>query len=191
MSATTTTPLPTQDLAAQIRDAAVASLLAYGTLAGANVERERFDPVESGDMPRLIIFADDTATVASAAGTAPAFDVTMTLMVDALTERAARDDAVADIDALVAQVKDCLLGDASWVALSQSVTGVAVTRLFKPQDQMIVGAARIRMTMTWRELYPPRVVQPLATIDITLGSPPAPPAPPPPPTTIVNPTVAL
>ncbi len=155
------------------------------------MERERVDPVQAGDMPRLILYADDDATGASSAGTAPALDVTLTLIVQALTERATRDDAVADIDALVAQVKDCLLSDPGWVKLSQAIPSVRVQRSFKPQGEMIIGDARIQLTCTWREIYPPRVTQPLDLITVTIVPQPAPPPAPPAPTTIVQTTVAL
>ena len=163
-------PAVSQDQTAIIRQAAIASLTAYGVVAAGQIvpiESERVDPVEDGDMPRLVIFADDSGTTASAAGSAPSFDVTATFIVQALAQRAERTDAVADIDALVAQIKDCLFGDPAWVALSQNITSVRVSRSFKFEGRRVLGDARVMIECTWREVYPPRVAQTLATITLT------------------------
>jgi hypothetical protein len=162
------------DHTAAIREAAVVSLLAYGvtTTDGAvPVESERVDPVEDGDMPRIVVFADENATTASAAGTAPAFDVTATLVIQVLAQRAARADAVADLDAMIAQVKDCLFGDPAWVKLSQNIGSVRVSRSLRFEGRRVLGDARIQIECAWREIYPPRVAMPLSNITLTTAPP--------------------
>jgi hypothetical protein len=165
---------PTQDQTAIIRQGAVTSLTTYGVVADGvtvPVESERVDPVEDGDLPRIVIFADDNGTTASSAGTAPAFDVTATFIVQALAQRAIRDDAVADIDTMVAQIKDCLLGDPVWVALSANIASVKVTRSFKFEGRRVLGDARVMIECTWKEIYPPRVTTPLVTVTQTTNPP--------------------
>ena len=167
-------PVVTQDLTAQIRDAAVVSLTTYGIAAAGAfcpVEAERVDPVEDGNMPRVIVFADDNGTTASAAGTAPAFDVTASFIVQCLAQRAARADCVADIDALVAQVKDCLFGDPAWVAMSQNISSMRVSRSFRFEGHRVLGDARVMIECTWREIYQPRVVTRLITVTETTTPP--------------------
>jgi hypothetical protein len=151
--------LPAQDQTAKLREGAVASLLAYGVWAAGKavpVESERVDPVQSLDMPRIIVFADDSGESASKGGTAPAFDVTATLVVQMLAERALRADAVADLDAMIAQVKDCLFSDPAWLALSANVASVRTTRSLKYRDAVVLGDARMQIDCTWKEIYLPR-----------------------------------
>lgn len=166
---------PVGDMLTSLRDAAVASLLAYGTLAFDAVEAERIDTVPSGSMPRVLVFADEEGQAKSRGGTAPAFDMTGTLIVQCLVERAQRADAVADLDALIAQVKDCLFGDPAWTKLSGPIGSVATQRSFKMQGERIVGDGRVRITLSWIDKYPPRITTPLNTIDITIGPPLSPP----------------
>lgn len=165
-----------QDQATEIREAAVASLLAYQTIAGDRVESERVDPVESGDTPRLIVMADDAAEGISRGGAAPAFRTTLTLMIHAQVEHAQRGDAVAALDTLIAQVKDALLGDPDWVRLSENIPSLRVTRSFKGDNARIIGDGRIVITCTWIEIYPPRITTPLSTVTLTTikpaGTPP-------------------
>lgn len=171
--------LPTQDLAAQIREAAATALRDYGVALGGAavpVESERVDPLEDGALPRIVIYADDNGSAASRGGTAPSFDVTLQLVVQALVGRALRADAVADIDALVAQIKDGLFGDAGWVKLSAGLPSYRVTRSFKADGSRVVGDARMLVEATWRETYAPRVTQHLRKIVLTTEFPAGTPA---------------
>jgi hypothetical protein len=175
--------LPLQDQTAILREGTVASLIAYGVTANNGlvpVESERVDPVEDDgtpapatppNMPRIIVYADENAGSASKAGTAPAFDVTATLVIQALAQRAALADAVADLDAMIAQVKDCLFGDPIWVGLTQNVASVRVTRSLKGKGRRVLGDGRVMIECTWREIYAPRVVQTLSTITLTTNPP--------------------
>ena len=156
-----------QDYATQIREAAVASLIAYGTLAGSSVESERVDKVAPGDMPRLLVFGDDEASGQSEAGGPPVFEVTLTLVVQALVERAQKPDAVADLDTMIAQIKDALLSDPVWVKMSARIGSVRVTRAFRGEDQQIIGDARVQITCLCRETYPPRIPDTLGKIVFT------------------------
>jgi hypothetical protein len=165
---------PTQDQTAILREAAVTALLAYGVVLDAvavPVESERVDPVEDGDMPRIVIYGDDNGITASPAGTAPAFDVTCTLVVQALAQRAQRADAVTDIDALVAQIKDGLLGDPQWLQIPATIRSLRTQRTFKHEGRRVLGEARLQIECAWREIYPPRITQPLATVTLTTTPP--------------------
>jgi hypothetical protein len=166
--------LPTQDQAAILREATVASLVGYGvTAAGVAVpvESERVDPVEDGAMPRIIVYADDSATSDSGPNTAPAFAVTCTLVLQMLAQRAQRADAVADLDAMIAQTKDALFSDPTWAALSAGISTVRVSRSLKFEGHRVLGDARMQIECTWREVYPPRVRQVLSTVTLTTTPP--------------------
>jgi len=154
----------TDDLAVVIRDEAVRILIERHTLAGHHVEAERVDPIESGDMPRIAVFGDTKGQTDSAGGTAPAFGVTLTLAIDCFVEQAQQADAVREIDLLVWQVKEALLGDGCWVKLSENIRSLDVTKKFRGDATLIIGEARVLMTCTWRETYRPRIHTPLATI---------------------------
>jgi hypothetical protein len=158
-----------------VREGAVTSLAAYGVTADGGtvpVESERMDVVQNGDMPRILVFGDDSGQLVSKAGTAPAFDITGTLVIQCFAQRAVRTDVLADIDAMIAQVKDCLFCDAVWLALSSNVMQVRVTKIFKYQGERFVGDARVQIDLAWREVYPPRVTQALTKITLT-STPPA------------------
>lgn len=172
-------PVPSPDLTTLIRDRAVLSLAGYPlTLDGrpVPVEAERIDVVETGATPRVIVYADENATSKSRGGTAPAFDVTMQMVVQCLVSRATRADAVADIDALIAQVKDGLLRDPNWVKLMANVHSFRVQRSFKPEGDLIIGDGRLLIEGGWTEIYRPRVSQPLSTITLTTTPPAGTPA---------------
>jgi hypothetical protein len=161
------------DYAVRIRDAAVTVLLAQNTLAGANVEAERIDPVESGDTPRIIVVADETAESDDPAGALPVFRVTLHLSVECFVERARKQDAVKDLDCLVSQVKEALFGDPGWVSLPQNIASYSTARKFEGRDRQIVGQARLLITCTWRASYPPRVTTPLDTVTFSPQKPTA------------------
>lgn len=173
MSSTAAPPWrPSQDLAARVRDAAVASLTAYGILDAGRIEAERIDNVATGDMPRIVVFADETADSKSPAGTAPAFDVTIHLIVQALVERATKQDAIAQLDALIAQVKDGLLEDPEWVALTDAIHSVRTQRSYKHETERIIGDGRVQIDCVAKNiLYRPRVTQPLKKITVTVAVP--------------------
>jgi hypothetical protein len=155
------------DLAVEIRDRAVQVLIEQNTLAGDRVEAERVDPVESGDTPRIIVFADETANTDSQAGTAPAFGVTLNLAIDCLVEHAQRVDVMRALDLLVYQVKEALFGDAAWVKLSQNLGSYRTARKFEGRNNLILGTARILIACTWRATYRPRIDRPLKTITLS------------------------
>ncbi|MDE1905029.1 MAG: hypothetical protein KGH75_01080 [Rhodospirillales bacterium] len=153
-----------------IREAAVAAIIGYGTIAGSDVESERVDGVASGDMPRVIVFADETAISASKGGW-PSFEVTLTLSMHCLVERAAKADAVRDLDTLAAQVRDALLADPVWPTLPAEIGNIRTARSFKPEGERIVGEARVTVECSWTESYVPRVVTPLDTVTVTTNPP--------------------
>ena len=131
--------------------------MAQNTLAGENVELDRVDGVEPGDMPRLIVFSEEEGAGVSSAGGPPAFDMTLTLVVQALVERAARDDVVRDLDTLILQTQLALLEDPVWNRLAGEVATMRVSRTFRGDADMIVGDGRIEFTLTWRENYETRL----------------------------------
>ena len=165
---------PTEDHTTRVRRAAVASLRAYGlVLDGAQVpvEDERIDAIQSSVGQLISVFADESGATASRAGTAPAFDVTCQIIVQALVRRAGRADVVAGVDALIAQVKDCLFRDSEWLRLVQNISSTRVVRAFKPEAEQAVGDGRLLVECTWREIYPPRVVQQLGGVNFTTTPP--------------------
>ncbi len=78
--------VPAKDQTATLRDATVATLLAYGVTVDGGavpVEAERIDPVEIQDVPRIVVYTDDSASTDSRGGTAPDFAVTAQIIVQA------------------------------------------------------------------------------------------------------------
>ncbi len=165
---------PTQDQTAILRDATVASLLAYGVALGGvavPVEAERIDPVALADVPRIVVYTDDSAASDSRAGTAPAFTVTAQIIVQAVCASATQAAVLADLDALIAQIKDCLLGDPVWVQNFAVCTSMRTQRSVRGEGTQSLGDGRILFECTWREIYPPRITQPLATVTLTTEPP--------------------
>ena len=154
-----------------LREATVAVLLAAGTTAGAAIESERIDAVAEGDMPRVLVFADADAEGVGGGGTAPAFDVTLNLVVQCLVEAARHPDAVAALDLLMMQVQDALLSDPTWLSLGAAVKNVKTTRSLKPEGDRVVGDGRLQIALTWTEIYRPRVTQPLSLITVATTPP--------------------
>ena len=161
------------DQLAQIRDTAVAILLAANTDAADRVERERIDATQPGDTPRLIIYADDDAQSEAPAGTAPRFHVTGTLIIQMLVEAARKDDAVSRLDNLVQQVKLGLFCQPSFTTLCDQIASYKVSRSFKDSSSLIVGDARMQITLTWRETYEPDLTTELTAINLTVAGTPA------------------
>jgi hypothetical protein len=77
-------------LAIDIPQVTVRVLKAQRTLAGDAVEADRIDGVASGDMPRLLVFWREEGEDVSGGSGPPAFAMELTLVVQALVERAAR-----------------------------------------------------------------------------------------------------
>jgi hypothetical protein len=71
---------------------------AQRTLAGDAVEADRIDGVDSGDMPRLLVFWREEGELVSGGSGPPAFAMELTLVVQALVEQAAHAGAVRDLD---------------------------------------------------------------------------------------------
>ncbi len=158
-----------------LRDATVASLLAYGVVLGGvavPVEAERVDPLAIADVPRIVVYTDDSAATESRAGTAPAFAVTAQIVVQAVCAHAKQPDVLADLDALIAQIKDALLGDPVWVQNFAVCTSMRTQRAVRGESNQSLGDGRVLFECSWREIYPPRITQPLATVTLTT-SPPA------------------
>ncbi len=147
-----------------LREATVFTLLAASTIAGAAIESERVDAVAAGDMPRVLVFADEDAEGTGNGGTAPSFTVTLNMVVQCLVEGARRADAVAALDLLMMQVKDALLSDPTWLSLSAAVKSVKTTRSLKPDGDRVVGDGRLQIALEWTEIYRPRVTQPLSLV---------------------------
>jgi hypothetical protein len=175
------TERPRDDEVSRLRERTVAVLLDYGTIAEHRVEAERIDPVPTTtgqappSMPAIIVFADETGDCASGAGTAPAFDVTCHLILQCLTQRAKREDAVADLDALIAQAKDALFADARWVRGITKIASYQTQRSFKRESEQVLGDGRVRIeVLIAKEIHRPRVETALDTIAITVGVPATP-----------------
>lgn len=150
-----------------LREATMGALRAFGTIAGDKVESERVDGVQMGDTPRIVVFADEDAESAGSGGSAPAFDCTANVLVQCLVERPRKLDALADLDLLMLQVRDCLLGDPVWPTLAGEIKSVRATRVFKADRDLILADGRIQMTLTWTEQYTPRVTMALNTVTLT------------------------
>ena len=105
-------------LAIDIPQVTVRVLKAQRTLAGDAVEADRIDGVASGDMPRLLVFWREEGEDVSGGSGPPAFAMELTLVVQALVERAARDDAVRDLDTMILQTQLALLEDPEWNRLA-------------------------------------------------------------------------
>jgi hypothetical protein len=153
-----------------IRNQAVATILGQATLAGVNVESDRYDSVASGDMPRVIVFGHETLQGTSKAGTAPRFKASLNMEIQCLVERAQMADAVDDLDTLTGQVIEALFCDPIWVAMSEFIETAALQRQFKTEDRMVIGDGRITLTCNWNETYPPRLPTPLSEVFLTVVS---------------------
>ena len=141
-------------LAIDIPQVTVRVLKAQRTLAGDAVEADRIDGVASGDMPRLLVFWREEGEDVSGGSGPPAFAMELTLVVQALVERAARDDAVRDLDTMILQTQLALLEDPEWNRLA-AIGSMRVSREFKGDEQLILGDGRIEFVMRWRETTRP------------------------------------
>ena len=115
-------------LAIDIPAMTVRVLKAQKTLAGEAVEADRIDGVGSGDMPRLLVFSHEEGQGISPAGGPPAFAMELTLVVQALVERASKEDVVRDLDTPLLQTQLALLEDPEWNRLVSEVASMRVSR---------------------------------------------------------------
>ena len=154
------------DRAAMLRDASVASLIRYDTLAGPYVEAWRTEGIPDGDMPRIVVTTEEDYDGVETAP--PGFDVTLSLIVSAYVEQANRQLVTGMLDTLVAQIREALFADPDWVRLITRVTGVRVRRKYDNRGERLVGEAHTLITATWKERYPPRVPDFLKEIHTTV-----------------------
>lgn len=175
-----TTAITDPDQAARIRNVAVDVLRAQIPFSepAKQIEAERIDAVETGSMPRIVVYGDETATSRTAAGGPLGFEVTLNLGVEIFVERAQAADAVAALDLLIAQVKDALFSDPVWTQMFRHVPSFHTTRKYT-SDEMIVANARLLITCVWFENYPARPGTPLTTIAMRDGAQPVPQGAPP------------
>ena len=159
-------------LAIDIPQVTVRVLKAQRTLAGDAVEADRIDGVASGDMPRLLVFWREEGEDVSGGSGPPAFAMELTLVVQALVERAARDDAVRDLDTMILQTQLALLEDPEWNRLA-AIGSMRVSREFKGDEQLILGDGRIEFVMRWRESYQTRLGPVISGVNLQVdaGSP--------------------
>lgn len=153
-----------------IRETTVAVLIAQKTLAGLAVESDRIEGIPSGAMPRLIVYAQEEGEGVSPAGGPPAFNMTLTLVVQALIERATRADAIRDLDALILQTQIALLEDPVWNRLAGEVAGMRVSRNFHGDNDLILGDGRVEFTMNWRQNYETRVGPTLTGVNLHIDT---------------------
>lgn len=152
-----------------VRESARAVLAGLPTIAGAAVESERVDGIAAGDTPRIVIYGDVDAQ--GVTGGALGFDVTLTLVIQCLVERARRVDAVQTLDTLLTQAKDALLGDPIWPTLIGTVRSIRSSRGFKAQAERILADGRLQIEVAWTETFAPRVTQSLSTVTLTSAVP--------------------
>ncbi len=167
-------PVPEKDQTTILRDATVSSLLGYGVQVegvAVPVEAERIDPLETEDVPRIVVYTDDSASTDSQGGTAPAFAVTAQIVVQAVVAGARKADALARLDTLIAQVKDCLFSDPAWVRLFGVAGSMRTQRAVRGEGKQSLADGRILIECGWREIYKPRVTTPLSTATLTTTPP--------------------
>ena len=156
-------PPPLFDQAAMIRRLTVAALIAYGTPAGSFVEEFRTEEIGAGDMPRLVVATEEDYEGVGL--DPPCFKATCTLVVSAYAERAQRRDVVADLDAMIAQIREALFANPVWVKSVTRIASVKVVRHWQNKAERIVGEAHTAITVNWTESYPPLVLDDLLKID--------------------------
>lgn len=163
-----------KDHAAIIRDAARDVLLGADTIAQTRVKRERIDPIQPGEMPALIVLIDTNGQNQATAGTAPLFETEAEMVIHALVEEAAEDDAIDQLDLLIGQVKEALFCSASWLSMAGELRSYRVVRGYRADNTMIVGDARITINLAWRErIRPTETVWPYYDgADVTVAEPP-------------------
>lgn len=182
---------PPWELATAIRELTVLVLGQYPAFAGIPIESERVDPVGPNETPRLIVFADVEGHTRVQAGSVPDFDVTMHLVVQATVRRARVADAKADVDAMIAGIKDCLLRQPLWVMQSQRIASFRDSRTSRHEGDKVLFDGRVQIDCVWPEKFMPIITQPLSKITVAIGpsSRPAPETAP--PTVAVQPTIDI
>ncbi len=173
--------VPLLDTTAAFRNLTVARLQAYGVLSslapagaplGVPCEAERMDPLDWRDLPRIVVLADEQATLKSQGGGAPSLAITANVVIQCLSAQARKDDALAEIDAMIAQVKDCLLRDPAWTAAMWRLQEIRTQRSFRPENALVIGDGRLLLTCELGIVtYSPRVTVPLSGVDFTASMP--------------------
>lgn len=144
---------------------AVALLIAYDTLAGRYVERNRLDSIPAGDMPRIIVSSD--VDLKYDGMSPPQFIARLSLLVEAFAEDASKDGLTQQLDTLQAQIKDALLCDPGWVAQFTRFEDVQIRWRTHGESERYQGVVQVKIAAIWREVFYPRTPNDLKTI--TLG----------------------
>ena len=135
-----------------LRNATVTALLGV-TDAGMQVEAERIDPVQPGDVPRIAVFGDAEMNNEAQAGSLPRFHVTGNLVVQCLVQGFDRNEAVGRLDHLVYQVMSALLTSSAWLAYSEAIASIRIVHSYKGETGAINGDGRIAIACSWRETW--------------------------------------
>lgn len=159
---------------AAIRDTARTILLSAATIAGNRVRREWIDDPPDTDLPRLAVMIDSSGQSLSAAGGAPRYDVTGDLVIVAYVAEANEADAINHLDTLAEQARDAVLCSATLFGMA-AIRSWRLGRKFGTKGKLIIGEARIVLSLTWQEDTPPPVADlPIFTgADIRSGQGPA------------------
>lgn len=121
--------------AAFLRKTAVAALIAANTLAQTRIESARTWPTQSGAMPAIIVYDfDSNGEDQSGGGTAPFFEVTLSLTVDCRVEHASKRTAEAALDLLCAQVKLILLTPPTLIQHVNKIKSVRLAKTYAPEE---------------------------------------------------------
>ena len=139
---------------AVIRDRVYALLVAANTLAGARVWQEHADIPPLADLPMILVMIDSSGQNLSTAGGSPTFEMTGDLLVSGRVAHAKATDVVAAVDTLAGQITQALVESSAFLGLCR-VLSVRLGRTFRADGDLIVGEARLVLSLAWRDLIVP------------------------------------
>ncbi len=178
---------------ADLRDTAVALLVAANTLAQDRVQSNRAADVTPEDMPFLGVYTGhEVKLLDTDGGTDPLYAATLTLNVDVRVESADLVAAETDLETLIGQVQEALLtAPAFYMPLRgarrvRKVSRIEIQSAVRDGDSFL-GVAQIGLDIEYSDLFTPAIPDTLATVAITIkpNPPQAAPEPPAPATVTV------
>ena len=140
----------------QVRQAAVAVLKGFGTLAAANVQDSPLDPVQTNAEPQINVFSTERRDGRATAGSRPAFHVQFTLQVQILVTAALQADVVRQMDVLKQQCLEALFGDPVFPSLFEPGINIEEKPNFGRDGERYVAEDLIGIQSGWFETYDQR-----------------------------------
>ncbi len=140
----------------QVRQAAIAVLKGFGTIAAVNVQDSPLDPVQTDAEPQINVFSSERRDGRATAGSRPGFHVQFTLQVQILVTAAVQTDAVRQMEVLKQQVLEALFGDPVFPSLFEPGVTIEEKPNFGRDGQRYVAEGLIGIQSGWIENYDQR-----------------------------------